>query len=389
MNLPSLTLTITSSLGDIVQPPDGIKLARPFPNQRYVVAGTKGCMQGWTFELPEGVHDFDLQLCWSGLVSIDGIRRIWTVTHNILITLAPGEYNCYSMMAQTWPYIEGQPSAVKTNPTTPFGLEYGDPNGIMSSHRTIHDAEVLPKMTGFKLTELLHVPSTAFDVLKACMSQYNTAPDTRSHVVSPTNFVKEHLDCASAVMPARVFLRALELAEENAYQGEGNPCLQYLSAWWEQNKGPENVHTAAFVIPYVRKLDDDMYVDIHYGNDMAIPIPKMACYKPCLARVGEHVVVLFMASSRLSRRDENGWPGFINTVDEITGSVSLPLADVQSLEHDEAEFYVLAMAQFRQRYRSAYQQLKELAETEQLSFEDSAFLHPRLTHNLPRSKAVH
>ena len=163
-----------------------------------------------------------------------------------------------------------------------------------------------------------------------------------------------------AVLPAKLFVRAVDLARDSRipYQerfagAEDHPAIALLCTWWDTARPAGEPYAPGFCMPWVRIRDDGLYWPGYYQ----IPTEDVDGFNPDgrnMARVGDTILVAFYATQRVAHHKPGEVTIYLPT-GEPYATVVADWDDYQSGVIDEAWYGLQALAQFPDRFPAAWE----------------------------------
>ncbi len=282
----------------------GFTACRPYPNWNYVVFG-HGRRMGVLIPLDAPLPD---HLTVVTEYVIDGSFRTSTggyylgVIHeqHLLVEHSAVGVDCYS--------------TERCMPTVICGQEYGDHfepryGSFVQSigHPLLDDDGYLADEWEITTRERLAPLPNHFS-LSSDYEHYEPH-HSKPQSAALTRFHAEHAANAILELPAEEFRHALSLAVWPLPQGalpERHPAMMQLCRWWNRQEAiPPQHRCAAACRIMVRFRDEDEYQDV--GLQMPpLPITAMAEDAPSCARVGQHILILFLRGQDAVIEDAQG-----------------------------------------------------------------------------------
>lgn len=192
-----------------------------------------------------------------------------------------------------------------------------------------------------------------------------------SDLVDEDRHAEQNRKNASVELPAQVFAEAIRLAEtidfapgsrfqENATRTLGSferhPALLLLSQWWEQNRVDGRSMKCGYAMPWVASGNGRYRCGYHQ-----VPNESMAIFErwaSSIASVGDQVIVEFYAAQTIDAFNEREGLVIYHADGQVVGHSGTCREALESGDHDEAWYSLLALAAFRERFPSAYAVIK-------------------------------
>lgn len=350
--------------------PEKLIVRQPFPNRRYLVAGTDDSRYGFLVPLPsELLEEIVIRLEWrlTDAEQAEAVRG-WGgedaagVDHVLRLRFGLTERGqVFSTDTSAWPTGDvGSPPSCELQPFAVLS-ERGLPSAREGSAALGWNmyADVLV------MDERLDVPG----ILLSDVWGFSEFEEEQLHEVGQTAVFHPaspgtlaHHANACTEMPAVILVEAVRLARDIPYgkgtvyagsmaASEKHPALLALCGWWNAN-APDPLHRhAGLCMPWMRVRDDGEYWCAYYETptmavDHSLKRPEMA------ARVGDVVLIEFAQGQGAATFDPyldlwgvggNPW-----------NSVGVSENEVQSGEHDEGWYTLEGLAAFPERFPAAW-----------------------------------
>jgi len=380
MECNNLSLEVTSTLPVEVVPEGGVVIRQPYPNRRYFVGGSSLIRNGWIVALPLDANEFDIEFRW--LLEGPGVWRTlrqdeWEVRHRIHIKLHPGKGMTYSMDSACWPERDGP--AIRFSPVSPLGIEKEDPNE--RSHRQImrdsdliyQEGEQNGELAGYYLEERVDITGVPLEQAWTidAFEEEQLHEVTQVAVFAHDN--EAHQANGPVEMPAELFVRAVKLAEDIAFETgsdfskavaevpggmERHPAMRLFCEWWESVRPDGEPFKPGSAMPMIRVRDDGQYWWGHHEIPN-LPVKDFNLSGRDVARVGNLMLVLFQATQDVATFDHTGMHIFLPS-GEPYNTVGIGKNEFLAGESDEAWFCLNALASFRTRFPSAWKFLNKV-----------------------------
>ena len=353
---------------------EALVVRQPFPNRRYLVAGTDDSRYGLLVPLPAALPDEVVVRCswrFTDPAQADAVRG-WggedasSVDHLLRLRLRPTDRGqVFSTDINAWPRtgVRSLPSCDRM------------PCAVLSPRelsRDRQDATVQGwNFAGdeFAIEEVLELPG----ILLSDIWGFEEFSEEQLHEVahtaafdpaSPTSCA--HRANACVEMPPEVLVEAVTLARGvpygsgTAYAGsmaacERHPALLSLCGWWNANAPDPKHQRAGLCLPWVRVRDDGNYWCAH-DETPTMPVDRSVKRPAMAARIGDVVLVEFAQGqgaatfgSGLELWDVAGDPWYSVGVDE---------GEVRSGECDEGRHALRSLAGFPERFPVAWAWLR-------------------------------
>ncbi|MBC8641586.1 hypothetical protein IAG25_32705 [Caballeronia sp. EK] len=377
------------SRGVEVCPEGGIKIRQPYPNRRFMVAGSADIRVGWILPIPEGVSDFDLQFEWSFAPGTIEPESAYVARHRLEVVLSPGTGRTYTLDTSCWPTDRrGAVVPVDSKPYTPHSLSW------LSDYRRARvsdarswiegDAEDGRDGAGVEFIERITLPSQTVSELWS-ITQFE---DEQLHEVAQQTNIATNADLhernACLVTPAQVFVKAITLARETPFgrgsefaaKGAGvmghcetHPAALELCRWWNTNAPVESTRCARLFNLWIRVRDDGEYWAGH-EDAPNVPMEVLSEGANAHARVGGLVLVEFNKGSKDFSYDEGGFEVFDVTGRVVSGA-GVSREAVESGEFDEGWYGLDALQSFPERFPGAWGEIVRAAAEERKEAADA------------------
>lgn len=371
------------SRGVEICPEGGIKIRQPYPNRRFLVAGSEDIRVGWIVPIPEDVSEFDLEFEWSFAPGTIQPAHVFIARHGLEVTLAQGSGRTYTLDTACWPKDsrgDVLPTHLKTY--TPHSLsalsEYRQAN-VSDAHSWEEGEEA-----GLEFVERITLPSqTVSDLWSIPQFEDEQLHEVAQHASIEAN-AGLHLSNACIEMPASVFERAVTLAREIPFEKgsdfaaegadvmghcETHPAAMELCRWWNSNAPVEATRSAGLFNLWIRVRDDGQYWAGH-DETPTVPMEMLSAGADAHARVGGLVLIEFNKGSKDFTFDEGGFE-----VHDVTGrvisSAGVGRGDIESGEFDEGWYCLRALGSFPERFPGAWGEVLRFAAAEEQGAADS------------------
>ncbi|WP_186214922.1 hypothetical protein [Burkholderia gladioli] len=373
-------LRVAASTGVEIMPDAGVVVRQPYPNMRYLVAGTIEMRHGWLVNIPESVDEFDIEFAWhlprtSGwLFSSD----TWECRHLIHVRLLPGVGRTYTMDVECWP-----DNAKPSSPRRAMALTGHEDDAELGAicPAVLREANLVRpcesgerEVVGHYIEEELDIPAIYYEQAWTLTSHEEPQIHEFPHATSFARQNEAHHQNACVEIPANVLVEAVRLARATPFEDgtpyaefvsgiaggfENHPANRFIAGWWDKNRPASRPFVAAFAQLWVRIKDDGMYCP-GIPDLPALPVPDMITGVPSAARFGDIVLVHFFASWEHFRY-ENGGVGTMLVQGDVFATLTASREDILSGKHDDALYALRALAQFPSRFPAAWQALQEAA----------------------------
>ena len=352
----SLSLTVSGSPLSVNA--GGVVVRQPYPNRRYFVGGSATHRNGWIVPVPPGLTECVLMFRWrlENAWAVGFEQDDWEISHQITIHFAPGAGRVYTMDANCWPnsYLD----ALRSRPLITH-LNDSDP-GESGTHGSCVDEN--GAITGWWCTEDVTIPGMPREQIWSL----DAHEEVQFHEIQQTAVLTDaharaaHEVNGPAVLPAKLFVRAVDLARDSRipYQerfagAEDHPAIALLCTWWDTARPAGEPYAPGFCMPWVRIRDDGLY----WPGYSEIPTEDVDGFNPDgrnMARVGDTILVAFYATQRVAHHKPGEVTIYLPT-GEPYATVVADWDDYQSGVIDEAWYGLQALAQFPDRFPAAWE----------------------------------
>ncbi|HIH2744968.1 TPA: hypothetical protein ACYLN4_000634 [Burkholderia lata] len=375
----SVSLEVTSTLPVVVVPDGGAVVRQPYPNRQYFVGGAPLIRNGWIVPLPLETVEFDIEFHWR--LEGPGVWRTlrqdeWEVRHVIHVRLHPGKGMTYSMDSACWP--DRHVPAQRFSPVTPLGI--GEEDRKERRGRQIARACDLVYLEGDQKGELAgFFLEECVDITGVPLAQawsMDAFQDEQLHEVEQTAVLAEcneaHRANGPIEMPAEIFVRAVELAQQVPFDSESDfarsvsgvpggmerhPAMRVLCDWWETVRPAGEPFRPGSAMPMIRVRDDGEY----WWGHAEIPNAPVEDFNPSgrdVARIGNFMLILFQATQEVATFDAEGMHIFLPS-GEPYNTIGIAKEDYTTGASDEAWYCLNALASFRTRFTAAWKFLNK------------------------------
>ena len=369
-----ITLEVTSTLPVNLMPEGGIEIRQPYPNRRYFVGGSQLIRNGWIVPIPDHLTDFDIEFHW--YVESAAMSRVhpidaWRVRHLVHIKLHPGTGSTYSMDDCCWPRRDG--IATRIAPVTVLGV--GEESQVDRERRQIvtesdlvyTSGELVGELAGYFLEERVDITGIPLEHAWSIDAfQEEQLHEVRQTAIL-TQEIKAHQANGPIEMPAELFVRAIDYAENVAFgkdskffktiEGmpggmEQHPAMKLLCDWWETVRPEGEPFKPGMAMPLVRVRDDGDY----WWGDREVPNSPVNGFNSSgrnAARIGDQILVLFQAKQEHAVFDDDGMTVFLPSGEQF-GTIGIDKEQYLNGESDEAWACLKALASFADRFPPAW-----------------------------------